>query len=126
MPWKVEDGSSMAIVRRERQKTNGGQRAKIKGCERAGGRSSTGGKRHGEGRRTRGGRRTGEPLPAAEDLGKPAPAARDPVGRGKTGEPMPAPAPVLLSSWFDCWQAFVLAAACFRRCFFFFNHLFFS
>ena len=47
----------MAIIRRERQKINRDQKAKMKACKRAGNRGSTGGKRTGGGRRIGRGKR---------------------------------------------------------------------
>lgn len=37
-----------------------------------------------------------------------------------------APTAILLSSWINYWLVLALAAACFKRCFFFSNCLFFS
>lgn len=57
------------------------------------------------------------------EIREPVPAKKNLEERGETGEPRPAIA--LSLSWSDYWQALTLAAACFRRCFFFFNCLFF-
>lgn len=91
----------MAIVKRERHRTNGGQRAKIKNCKNANGRGSTGGKKTGEGRKKGKGRKNGEAsisrriseekreikkpkrTGGARRTGESVPAARDPRGGGK-------------------------------------------
>ena len=82
-----------------------------------------------------------EPAPAAKDPrgGEKRGSQRGPGGAAKTEKPAlaagnpgggeteePALVAALLLSWSDYWQAFALAPACFRRCFSFFNRLFFS